>query len=174
MLDVRLDFLLSYECPVLIFVINWFLCIIFLFVFYPRSFMKLGVLFSLPLFLVPRWYFEFNRHISVWWINRWTVLLNIHQRAPDILVDSFIKKKKKFTGRSQLAKDRLSIRNIISYHLISWNLGTVTIEEALANINKNYDSESAFMHRGKHTVSSYLSAKCCSLRWGTESTVFIY
>lgn len=135
--------------------------------------MKLGVLFSLPLFPVPRWYLGFNRHISVCWINRWTVLLNIHQRAPDILVDSSIKKKK-FTGRSQLAKDRLSIRNIISHHLISWDLGTVTVEAALANINKNYDSESAFLHCGKHTVSSYLSAKCCSLIGAQKSTVFIY
>lgn len=120
------------------------------------------------------WYLGFNRHISICWINRLTVLLNIQQRASDILVDSFIKKKK-VTGRSHLARDRLNIRNIIFHHLISWNLGTVTVEEALGNINKNYDSESAFIHHGKHTVfyyRCYLSAKCCSLRWGTESVVF--
>lgn len=68
------------------------------------------------------------------------MLLNIHQRASDISVDSFIKKT--FTERSYLA--RLNIRNIIFHHLISWDLGAVTVEEALGNINKNNDSEVSF------------------------------
>ena len=51
---------------------------------------------------------------------------------------------KKFTERSHLAKDGLNIRNIIFHHLISWDLETETVEEALGNINKNYESEVSF------------------------------